>query len=270
MKEQVSIRRSHSGDWIAIPRPVAEPRVRLLCFAHGGGSAYAFYAWPGALPRDVEVCAVQLPGRGSRLLEASPTRVEQIVDSLWQAFQPLRRAPVALFGHSLGAWIAFEFGCRLQSEGVPPAHLFVSGASAPQLSDREGPIRHLPDAEFVAEVCRRYEGVPEAILRDAEMMAICLPALRADFAIKETYSHAGQMRLGCPISAFGGLQDRSATGDRVEAWRERTSGAFSQRMFPGGHFFVDSARREVLAHVAADLDHSIREIALMSAARAGA
>src|SRR5687767_9570102 len=163
------------NEWILVPRPAISPRVRLLCFPHGGGSAHAYFAWPKHLPADVEVCAVQLPGRGRRLREAPPTGIDQVLEPLWRAFQPLRDAPVAFFGHSLGALVAFEFARQLQARGVRLVHLFVSGATAPQLPDREPPIRHLPDREFVAEVRQRYEALPPEITRDDQMMEVLLP-----------------------------------------------------------------------------------------------
>lgn len=251
-------RRSLSNEWIAIPRPAISPRVRLLCFPHGGGNAHTFYPWSGILPKDVEVCAVQLPGRGLRLHEAPPTGIEQVIEPLWEALQPLRDTPIAFFGHSLGASVAFEFAHLLQSRNVPLVHLFVSGASAPQLPSREAPICHLPDREFIAEVRQRYEGLPEKILRDDEMVAMFLPALRADFAMAETYRNDDGPLLKYPISALGGHQDGGVTVYELAAWRERTGGAFGLRMFPGGHFFVDSARESVLRYVLEDLERSLR------------
>lgn len=247
---------SLSNDWITIPRPAKSPRVRLLCFPHGGGDAHAFYAWPGILPKDIEVCALQLPGRGRRLYEAPLVSIDQVIEPLWEAFQPFRETPVAFFGHSLGALVAFEFARKLQSMNFPLAHLFVSGASAPQLPDREPPIHSLPDLEFIAEVRRRYEALPEEILRDDEMMAIFLPILRTDFTMAETYRNFDGPLLGCPISAFGGEQDSSVTAHELAAWRERTCGSFSFKMFPGSHFFVDTARESVLKFVARDLERS--------------
>jgi len=260
---------SISNDWIVIARPAISPRVRLLCFPHGGGSATIFNAWPEDLPDDVEVCALQLPGRGRRVFEAPPTSIDQIIEPLLEAIQPFREMPVALFGHSLGAWVAFEFARQLQAEKIPIVHLFVSGQPAPQLPDREAPIRNWPDREFISEVRRRYEGLPEELLRDDEMMALLLPALRADFAMKETYRYVDGPLLECPISSFGGHQDDSASVDELAAWRDRTGRAFSFNMFPGGHFFIDSARESVLRLVAADLDRSLHGISRESSARVG-
>ena len=262
--------RSLSNDWIVIPRPVRSPKVHLLCFPHGGGGATTFSAWPGNLPEDVEVCALQLPGRGRRLFEAAATSIDQIIESLLVAFQPFPKTPVALFGHSFGAWVAFEFARRLQSDGIVVAHLFVSGQTAPQLPDPEPPICHLSDQEFISEVRERYEGLPEELLRDDEMMALLLPALRADFKMKETYRYVAGPLLECPISSFWGEEDGSVSADELAAWRNQTCGAFSCRMLQGSHFLADDALESMLKFLRADLECSLLGSCCEGGARIGA
>jgi medium-chain acyl-[acyl-carrier-protein] hydrolase len=161
--------------------------------------------------------------------------------------------PFALFGHSLGALVSFELARQLRKLGLPDlVHLFVSGHRAPQIP-RPGPLTHQwPDAEFVAEL-RRLNGTPEEVLQHAELMALLLPVLRADFAIIETYSGSDEEALDCPISAFGGLQDSEASYDEVAAWREQTRGLFKVRMLPGDHFFLHSARAQILRAISQDL-----------------
>jgi surfactin synthase thioesterase subunit len=263
------LRSSLSNDWIVIPRPALSPSVRLLCFPHGGGSATAFNEWPGNLPEDVEVCVVQLPGRGRRMFEPSLNGVNQVIEALLEEFQPFQETPLALFGHSLGAWLAFEFCRQLQLRKIPLVHLFVSGQIAPQLPDPEAPIRHLSDREFISEVRRRYDGLPEEILRDDEMMTLLLPALRADFTMKETYRYVEGPLLECSVSSFGGHEDCGTSIDELTAWRNQTSLGFSLRMFPGGHFFIDSARKSVLKFVVEDLERSLRGLFNESKDRVG-
>jgi medium-chain acyl-[acyl-carrier-protein] hydrolase len=251
-------RSDFSNGCIAILRPAANPRVRLLCFPHGGGGATTFNEWPRILPEDIEVYALQLPGRGRRLLEAPLTGIDQITEAVSEMFRP-SEVPIALFGHSLGAWIAFEYARQLQSKAIPLLHLFVSAQCAPQLPDTDTPVFDLPDREFIFEVGRRYQGLPEEILRNDEMMTLCLPALRADFNIKESYRYIDGPPLDCPISCFGGYEDGAVSVDKLAAWQDRTSGAFSLKMFPGGHFFIDSARDSVLKLVTAELGRSLRK-----------
>lgn len=129
-----------------------------------------------------------------------------------------------------------------------PAHLFVSGQRSPQVPNRDRPVYALPETEFLNEL-RRYEGSPEALLANAELMQLLLPTLRADFAVIETYSYLDEPPLSCPISVLGGLQDWKATPGDLEAWRRQTQSGFDLRLFPGNHFFIYNAQSEVLRHL---------------------
>lgn len=197
-----------------------------------------FRTWSDALPADVEVCPVQLPGRGTRLMERPFTRLSPLVEALAQALAPLLDRPFAFFGHSLGALVSFELARQIRRQyGVHPVRLFVSAGQAPQIPHRVPPIHTLPDKEFLVEL-RRLNGTPSELLDHEELMDIMLPLLRADFALYETYVYSTEPPLDCPISAFGGLQDHRVSKSDLEAWRAQTSGPFSLQIFPGDHFFL--------------------------------
>lgn len=238
-------------------RPVAAPRIRLFCFPHGGGSAATFKDWPTNLAQDIEVCAIQLPGRGTRLLEPAAVHMDEIVATLAQESRPYLGTPFAMFGHSLGALLAFEFARQLRSVDISPLHLFVSGRHAPHVLDPEPAISHLPNAEFVEAVRRRYQGIPDEILWDTEMMNLWLPALRADIAMNEAYQYKAKPLLECSISSFGGIEDASAPPEDLAAWRDQSSGTFRLKMFPGDHFFINSARVALLQAISEDLRCSL-------------
>jgi surfactin synthase thioesterase subunit len=118
----------------------------------------------------------------------------------------------------------------------------------------------LPDAQFVAEVCRRYGGVPDAVLRDRDLLALLLPCLRADVTAVETYGYSAGEPLACPISAFGGTDDATVSLDELEAWREETTGPFKVELLPGDHFFIESAAPWVLRTVSATLTATARDV----------
>jgi medium-chain acyl-[acyl-carrier-protein] hydrolase len=243
-----------SNGWFFRPKPVPHARLRLFCFPYAGAGASVFRTWPSGLPADVEVLAVQPPGRESRFQERPLTDLAALVDALTPAVRGYLSGPYAFFGHSLGATVAFELARRLARGGQrPPVYLFVSGRRGPRLPNPDPPIRHLPDAEFIDELKDRYGGVPDEVLQHAELLQLLLPILRADITMFETYEYREADPLRCPLAAFGGTEDPRSARPQIGAWREETAGPFSAAMFPGGHFFIDSARGELLATVSRHL-----------------
>lgn len=239
--------------WIAYRKPRPQARLRLFCFPHAGGGALMYRTWADGLPADAEVCPIQLPGRGTRLLEPLVTQLSPLIQALAQALLPLLDKPFAFFGHSLGALVSFELTRQLRRQyGMQPVRLFVSAGRAPQLPPRGLPIHTLPEGDFLAEL-RRLNGTPKEVLEHEELMRIALPVLRADFAVYETYVYATELPLHCPISTFGGLRDRTVSQSDLEAWREQTSGAFSLQMFPGDHFFLNTTQSLLLRVLSQEL-----------------
>jgi medium-chain acyl-[acyl-carrier-protein] hydrolase len=228
--------------WVVYRKPRPQARLRLFCFPYAGGGALIYRTWSDGLPADVEVCPVQLPGRGTRMLEPLFTQLSPLIQALAQALLPLLDKPFVFFGHSLGALVSFELARQLRRQyDMQPVRLFVSAGRAPQLPHRGLPVHTLPDRDFLAEL-RRLNGTPRAVLEHEELMQIALPVLRADFAVYETYVYATELPLNCPISTFGGLRDRAVSQSDLEAWREQTSGSVSLQMFPGDHFFLHTTQ----------------------------
>jgi medium-chain acyl-[acyl-carrier-protein] hydrolase len=239
--------------WITCARPNPQACVRLFCFPYAGGSASIFRTWSGGLPAEIEVCPVQLPGRGSRLMEPPYTRLSRLVQTLSRVLHPYMDVPFAFFGHSMGALLCFELARQLRRlYGLNPLHLFVSGHRAPQIPDPDPPIHQLPDDEFMEEL-HCLNGTPEDVLQNALLMQLMLPALRADFEMCEAYMYTIEAPLGCPISAFGGLQDQNILRSDLEAWRDQTSVSFKLRMFPGDHFFLHTSKLLLLETLSEEL-----------------
>lgn len=236
--------------WIGRPAPRDGARLRLFCLPYAGGGTTAYRPWIEHLPADIELCTVRLPGREMRLREKPYTNMDDLVVDLSESIEPLLDRPYALFGHSMGAWVAFALAHQLRRRSSPqPIHLFVSGRRAPQLPEAEAPLHQLPDADFVAAMVRRYDAIPQVLLQDVALLRLFLPALRADMTMIETYRYAEEPPLRCPIAAFGGWEDRRATQAGLSAWRDHSTGAFALRMFPGGHFFIQSTRESLVEEV---------------------
>lgn len=247
-----------SGHWVERGAVDPEARLRLFCFPYAGGGASLFRDWQDFLPRQVEVCPVQLPGRESRIGEAPFTSMEPLVLRMVEELETLRDPPFALFGHSLGALIVFELARALRRFGLPsPVRLFVSGHRAPQLPHADPPIHQLPDSEFLAEL-GELSGTPGEVLQDPELMELLLPLLRADFAIAETYTYADEAPLDCPVAVFGGRDDEQASRDELQAWRAQTRDSFSLHLLDGDHFFLVSARSVLLQVLSAHLERMLK------------
>lgn len=239
--------------WTVVPKPNADPRVRLFCFPYAGGSATTYRTWSDVLPPDVEVQAIQLPGREWRLKEEPYRDVFPLVDELATVLKDRFDVPFAFFGHSLGALISFELARELRRRGLPlPERLFLSAHRAPHLPKELPDIHDGPDEEFY-EGLRKLEGTPDELLANDELMELLLPVLRADFEIAETYRYPPEPPLDCPMSVFGGLGDEVTNRDILQPWDQHTTKDFKLRMIPGSHFFVDESRDLILRAVFHDL-----------------
>ncbi|MEO0968084.1 MAG: thioesterase domain-containing protein [Cyanobacteria bacterium J06639_18] len=236
---------SPNNNWIAYAKANPEVRLRLFCFPYAGGSAAVFRDWQNYLPPTIQVCPVEFPGRGSRLMETPFEDITSLVEAMVPGIQPLLKVPFAFFGHSLGALVSFELSCFLrQKYNKVPVHLFVSGRQAPPIPD-PSPMHALSEANLVSEL-HRLGGTPKAVLESSEVIQLLLPMVRADLKIDEIYDYKTSEPFDFPITVFGGLDDPETTKEGLGAWKEHTIGKFSLQIFPGNHFFINTAQKLVL------------------------
>lgn len=236
-------------------RTAANPKatLRLFCFPYAGGGASTYRSWSAHLPAEIEVTAIQLPGREERLREPALSSTADICTELLAVLRPHLDRPFAFFGHSMGALIAFELTRRLRAANKPqPQHLFVSAHRGPQRPSCLPPLGGMSDRELV-NLIRSLGGTRDEVLRDPDVMKLMLPLLRADLTVCETYRYEPAEALTCPISAFGGTADDFIRRSDILAWRAETSAGYQARMFPGGHFFLEEARARLLQAIAEDL-----------------
>lgn len=241
-----------------MPRPHA--RLRLFCFPYAGGDAVAiFRKWPQLLPSAVEVCPVQIPGRGIRLSEPPLTSLVAIVEAITEAIRTHLDKPFAFFGHSMGAMIGFELSRKLRrGHGVEPRILFVSGRAAPHVPDPDPPTYNLPEPEFLEEL-RRINGTPKEALEHPELMKLMLPILQADFQVCQTHAYVSEPPLSCPITVLGGVQD-DTTREELEAWKQHTASRCSVHVLPGDHFFIRTEHYTVMRIVASQVDEIVSQL----------
>lgn len=245
---------AHSESWIRRFHPTAGRPCRLVCLPHAGGTASFFFPFSQRLAAHADVLAVQYPGRQDRRLEPALDSVEELVPALHAALRPYDDLPLVLFGHSMGAVLAFELARRMEREGTGPLGLIVSGRRAVDIL-RDDRVHTLGDAALIEEV-RVLAGTDPGLLQDEEILRMVLPALRADFKAVETYRYrpdGSGPPLRCPLSVLTGTSDPRVSPEQAMAWRELTEGPFGFRSFPGGHFYLATQQDAVSAAVAEDL-----------------
>ncbi len=246
-----------AAGWLSERDIRAGVAMRLFCLPHAGSGSAAFYRWRRRLPAEIDVCPVMLPGRESRIAEPSEQDAMALVEEMGRAIAPYLDVPYAIFGHSMGSLLAYEWALRIQDDALcRPVCLFVSGRDAAHVPRAHRELHGLGDQEFVGELQRRYGGVPDGFLEDAMLREVFLPILRADLAMVETYRHGAAVKLECPVMACAGAEDGSVS--RLEEWGELTRGEFSARRFAGDHFYhIGAGQAELLAAVAARLGKSL-------------
>lgn len=244
---------SSMGGLLVCTRRLRAPALRLICLPYAGGGASAYRGWSDLLPREVELHAVQLPGREWRIKEPVLNRIEPIVDSLISEMIQLFDRPFALFGHSMGALLGFEVARGLRRLDKPaPSRLFVSGYPAPQIPRRTPPTTQTEGAASLKDMLEGMQGTPKEVLENEEMLELILPAIKGDLEVCRNYRYLPEHPLDCPITAFGGLADDLAKQEGLEKWGVQTRADFKLRMLPGSHFFVHQHPELVIKAIVSD------------------
>ena len=232
----------------------ASAPLRLICFAYAGGHGGIFSPWRFELASVAETIGFQLPGRGTRFAEPLLHSFDAVIDAAVQAIVADDDRPCALFGHSLGGWLAFETTRRLVCEGhTPPVHLFVSGCQSPRGAEPVAALHLLPQEELI-ERLRDFNGTPPQALEHAGLMGMMLPVLRADFALVHDYRYRPGPPLNVPLTILGGRADGTTAPDAVGRWAQETTAATRVVWTEGDHFFINSHRDVVLREIQRDLD----------------
>ncbi|NBE51944.1 thioesterase II family protein [Streptomyces boluensis] len=234
------------GTWFRTIKRSSDPRLRLLCFPHAGGAASFFRGWADSVPAGVEVIAVRYPGREDRLFDPMADSLEDMARSVADSCRSFLDTPLAMFGHSMGASVAYETALRLQEDfGTRLSALFVSARTPPGYEPHR-PFTYTTDAELIEHV-QSLGGTDKDALRDPDVLDLVLPSLRGDYRLVGEYrGAAGQRELRSPVIAYCGTEDTRVPRDAVADWSAVTSRGFSLRAFPGDHFYLLEHRRELL------------------------
>lgn len=241
---------SDSQLWLPVINRCESPIARLVCIPYSGGDIHAYRPWAAAMPRGIELRAVQLPGRGKRLNEAQPTDLAAVAACIAAAIEQLDPLPLVLFGHSLGGALCYETVWRLeqgaQCEHVK--HAFISGCASPDHHAGKAAVEGEASDDEIREQLLRYQGTPQELLDNKDLFDLFLPILRGDFRMMARYRPVETPVIRTPVTVFAGADERIAI-KQLDAWAAYASGYFSKFRFEGGHFFVHSARPRVIKRI---------------------
>lgn len=220
--------------------------IQLICFSHAGGSAALYRPWVKLLAPGIQLVVCQLPGRANRLFETPYEAMSALVTDLLEAMQPLLNKPFAFFGHSMGTKVAYELALALQQQcNAKPVHFFAAASAAPFHPRKRPDIHALDNSEFIAAI-KKLGGTPSAVLDNAELMELCLPTLRADFKLVETYLNSSRAKVDCDLSLLGGVMDHTVTPSELADWNKVFSRAEKPQWFPGDHFFINQQASAII------------------------
>ena len=220
-------------------------RLRLFCLPPAGGGASIYRSWQAGFPSEFDVCSVQLPGRETRLMEPPFSRMDPLVEALAEALVGALDRPFALFGHSMGALIAYELAKLLrQKYQMAPEHLFLSACQAPEVPDAKR-WHDLSEQALMAEL-RQVTGFPAEALEHEELMRLVLPTIRADAAVTETYVYRPAEPLDVPFTVFASERDEIVPRPAVDPWRDHTSAAFELHLVDGHHLYIQEQAPRII------------------------
>lgn len=239
---------STTSAWIRHYHAADPDAPRLICFPHAGGSASFYFPLSQALAPAIDVHVIQYPGRQDRNREPLVDNVPELADRVFEDLRQLadEGRPLTLFGHSMGATVAFETARRLTAAGYPaPARFFASARRAPSRTRHEQV--HKRDDDGIVAQLRRLSGTDSRVLGNEEIMRLAMPAIRNDYKAVETYRADAGVRIDSPVTVLVGDADPTTTLDEAEAWRDHTTRDVEIQIFPGGgHFYLADRPAEVL------------------------
>ncbi|MFB4421411.1 thioesterase II family protein [Streptomyces sp. QL37] len=241
-----------SSDWIRRYSSPLKPRIRLLCLPHAGGAATFFHGWARAFGNDIEVLAACYPGRQHRINEPCLPSIEAMADALTEEMLAYADAPLAIFGHSMGATLAYEITLRLHRQhDIVPTALLLSSREPPH---RVTPINADPDdqASVVAEV-HRLGGTDSEVLADPDLRDLVLPAIRSDFRLVNDYAARPGVPLPCPVVGYVGSSDPDLDDGVMRDWGDLAPEGFDLVTLQGDHFYLVDREEELTADIRARL-----------------
>lgn len=235
------------------PAPLPGAQRVLVCLPPAGAGASNYHSWGKAFrEHGVEIKSIQYPGRETRLAEPCITDLRDLVRHLADEWESLvGSAHCAVFGHSMGALLAYELTVELnrRAQKKMPTRLFLSGRNPPHVPNRIPPLSSLPDDELFSYVAHYLGRIPPEISIHSEMRSLVISILRADFALLDTYQYKHTIPFIVPISVFGATEDPWTREVELREWARYTTSDCSLRLFQGDHFYYENARSTLFSAI---------------------
>lgn len=236
----------HTPSWMIRKPEFSAEAFRLYCFPYAGGNGTAFLSWQATINPKIQICGIQMPGRGARLLDSPATSLQHLVKSLAQSLAQEPKHSFAFYGHSFGALLAFELARYLHANDRPmPQLLIVSGCDSPPNRTNGLPLHELEGKDFL-EALAQYGGTPPEVLEHPELMELATPAIRLDFSLAANYQYCLGKPLPVPITALCGKMDPFVQSETIGLWQSETLLPLTTHWFEGDHFFINSHKNSVV------------------------
>ncbi len=231
------------------------PKIRLFCFPYAGGGASVFKGWSEKIIDEVEICAIQTPGHEQRICEKPISSMTEIIYALCDEIYPLTDLPYVFFGHSLGGLECFALYREFIKRKYNLPKLLILSGCRPPFKPEPRPIYHLEGQSFI-EALKNYNGTSEEVLLNSELMSFLFPMLKADFTLAEKYMDFNVEKHDIDITIMSGISDIDASPEFMHDWQEYTNKTFTQYIFQGDHFFINSKNDEIIERI----NYSLRNI----------
>lgn len=227
-----------TNQWIIPVNTDAEVKYRLFCFPFSGGGTTAYRKWRPDINPEIEMDLFCYPGREMRFREPAIVDFERLKQQLYDEIITKTDLPYAFYGHSYGGIAAFSVAQMLYlAKKTLPSHLVISARAAPDLMPQKKLSDIKNDEEFIQTVIELYQGIPDVVLNNPDLLAMFIPILHNDFKLYENYSYIKTEPLPTPIIVFGFEEDK-IEAPLLQSWKNFTSKEFEYISLPGGHFEI--------------------------------
>ena len=222
-------------------------KMKLFCIPYAGGSATIYNKWMGHLSPSIELNAIELAGRGSRMQEGLYPNISEAVEDIFKLIsKDIHQVPYAIFGHSMGAMLSYKLVQRIRDAGyIEPVHIFLSGRGAPGIKRDDKKKYHLMNEQEFKEAIIKLGGTPPEFFEHPELMELFLPLLKNDFKLSESDDvHADLKPLDQNLTVFLG-KDEDLTAEQCDSWKKQTNKLCNIHYFNGGHFFLHDETKQI-------------------------